>query len=442
MDIQEVLRIYGLAQTQKEQTGNRERRGEKDTVVSSTHQEGSDQNHGNPGKVLTRRSFADALTGKGSTEEQEASEDGVPLDAATPQLEGGNITVTIDEAEYAKGLHDNKFNIIGRLIQQGGEKLTTLGLRQKLEEVWGFSSFRVIPTGRGFFQVFFKSMAEQSLIMSIGTVPLKLGIFRVSRWVPDFNPESQLQTNAQVWVRIVGLPIEYWRPANLCSIARVAGLPLKIDRQTLNLENCIFARLLVDVDLRNKLPEEVLVKRQHSNFFVTLVYEKVPNFCEKCCNIGHTLENYRRVEKVETQGVKNGGLLPESGRKGRDEPSYWRSKERLDAKQKQGVNTIKHHPTTANEAHQKDDQGDKNPKTQNNNHARNNNNQARNSGVVPATTSNIQTCNAFTVLEALEDNTNMEGIETISPSIGNEKGNSKGENTTTVSMETVGQGAP
>lgn len=104
--------------------------------------------------------------------------------------------------------------------------------------------------------MFLKTVAEQNLVMSIGTIFLGQSIFRVSRWVPDFNPKIQRQTNAQIWVRIFCLPIEHWRHTNLCSIARVARLPLKIDRQTLNLENCMFARLLVDVDLMNGLPKK------------------------------------------------------------------------------------------------------------------------------------------------------------------------------------------
>lgn len=58
-----------------------------------------------------------------------------------------------------------------------GEDLTTLGLKKKLEAASGFSSFKVILAGRVFFQIFLKTMAEQSLIMSNCTIFLKLGLF-------------------------------------------------------------------------------------------------------------------------------------------------------------------------------------------------------------------------------------------------------------------------
>lgn len=262
------------------------------------------------------------------------------------------------------------FNRIGRLSLQGGEDLTTLGLKKKLEAAWGFSSFRVIPAGRGFFQVFFKTMAEQSLTMSIGTISLRPGLVRVSRWVPDFNPETQRQSNAQVWIRIVGLPIEYWRPTNLCSIARAAGIPLKIDTQTLKFENCIFARLLVDVDLRNELPEKVLVKRKNSNFFVSIVYEKVPNFCPKYCSIGHDIENCRREDRERTQERKNGSNQPEGWKSGREEPTYWKNNEGPNMRRRYMETRMQQHrPTTANVEQQIEDQRSKSD--DNNQHPKN-----------------------------------------------------------------------
>lgn len=75
----------------------------------------------------------------------------VPLISTSPQVEGGNVTVTIDEGEYKKGLEENRHNVIGRLsLPKGEQLLTTLDLKMKLELVWGFTNFRVIPIGRGY----------------------------------------------------------------------------------------------------------------------------------------------------------------------------------------------------------------------------------------------------------------------------------------------------
>lgn len=83
--------------------------------------------------------------------------------------------------------------------------------------------------------------------MSVGSINLKPSIFHVSQW-QDFNPGSQRQTNAQVWVQIYDLLIECWRPSNFYRIARDTGLPLEIDQKILDLDNDLFARILVDID--------------------------------------------------------------------------------------------------------------------------------------------------------------------------------------------------
>lgn len=73
MDIQEILQIYGLSHNQKEQTGDEETRIEKDdAAASSSEHEGSEPNKLDySSKVSASRSFADALTGKGISVEQE-----------------------------------------------------------------------------------------------------------------------------------------------------------------------------------------------------------------------------------------------------------------------------------------------------------------------------------------------------------------------------------
>lgn len=126
--------------------------------------------------------------------------------------------------------------------------------------------------------------------MSLGTVHLNPGISRVARWAPSFSPEGQNHTNIQVWVRITGLLIEYWQTIILYNIARGCGLPLKIDRKILDVENGLDARILVDVDMAAMLPEKILVKRKNFNFFIGVIYENFPRYCPNCSVIGHDVE--------------------------------------------------------------------------------------------------------------------------------------------------------
>lgn len=88
--------------------------------------------------------------------------------------------------------------------------------------------------------------------------------------------------------------MEYWCPINLFCIARAVGHLLKIDRMTLEKENCMFERVLVDVDLANTLPEKVLVKRKQMNFFVDIFYEKLHHTVPSSSYVGHPIQVYRK----------------------------------------------------------------------------------------------------------------------------------------------------
>lgn len=82
-----------------------------------------------------------------------------------------------------------------------GESLQTFNkLKSKLAKIWGLGELKVIPIGEGYFHVNLPTMSQQSLIMSLGTISLKPGVFRLSQWSGEFNPTVQHQINVQVWL--------------------------------------------------------------------------------------------------------------------------------------------------------------------------------------------------------------------------------------------------
>lgn len=63
------------------------------------------------------------------------------------------------------------------------------------------SVFKILPIGKVFYHIFSGSMEKQSLILSMSAVSLKPGVFRVSPWIPDFNPLTHKPRNTQTWIR-------------------------------------------------------------------------------------------------------------------------------------------------------------------------------------------------------------------------------------------------
>ncbi|XP_019460146.1 PREDICTED: uncharacterized protein LOC109359906 [Lupinus angustifolius] len=75
------------------------------------------------------------------------------------------------------------------------------------------------------------------------------------------------------------------------------GAPISLDDATNNRAFGHFARVLVDMDLKSELPNQILVEREGYAFFVELEYEKLPQFCTGCQTIGHLHSNCRKKMK-------------------------------------------------------------------------------------------------------------------------------------------------
>jgi len=92
-------------------------------------------------------------------------------------------------------------------------------------------------------------------IWALGAVNLRPGFLRFSCWTKDFIPKAQAQTHAQVWIRLMQLPQEYWGKQTIFEIASGLGSPLTIDEATLHkrFENFLLVFLWILICLESYL---------------------------------------------------------------------------------------------------------------------------------------------------------------------------------------------
>ncbi|CAJ2645397.1 unnamed protein product [Trifolium pratense] len=214
-----------------------------------------------------------------------------------PCLKGKRLSIKIPEDSYKAGLDRCKNNLHGRLIMAKGDKPLRLHeIHEKLTKAWApVNKWQITPLGKGFYEFYFQNCEDLNRVWSIETWNLKPGLLRLSAWSSDFKPENLKVTNAQIWIRIYGLPQEYWMPTTLFSIASGIGTPLSLDEATKQRTMGHFARILVDVNLAEELHYQILVEREGYAFFVEIDYENLPYFCEHCCCIGHSIDKCRNV---------------------------------------------------------------------------------------------------------------------------------------------------
>jgi hypothetical protein len=134
----------------------------------------------------------------------------------------------------------------------------------------------------------------------------------VKEWSPNFQPATDTIEKVAVWVRISGLPIEYYDKKILTFIGNRIGKTVKVDKNTLLQERGKYARLCVEVDLTKALLAMFTIKGRKYN----IEYEGLHLLCLNCGRFGHykegcpdklKVQDQARVEKEDLTGSESIG---------------------------------------------------------------------------------------------------------------------------------------
>lgn len=169
----------------------------------------------------------------------------------------------------------------------------------------------MLSLGKGYYEFSFTFVTDLRAVWAMGTINLKPGVLRLFEWTKDFNMHTQRNAHAQVWIRLMELPQEYWMEKTLREIASAVGTPLLIDNVTSKRIFGHYARILVDMDFSRKIFHEVQVEREGFSFGVEVVYEWLPHFCSHRQNLGHEVTSCRwlypnKDSKVATENNVKG----------------------------------------------------------------------------------------------------------------------------------------
>ncbi|CAN0927558.1 hypothetical protein LINGRAHAP2_LOCUS35976 [Linum grandiflorum] len=109
----------------------------------------------------------------------------------------------------------------------------------------------------------------------------------LKQWYPQFIPEEATMTSLITWIRIEGLPLEYYNDDALFAITGRIGSPIRVDRQTALVARGKFARVCIEIDLSKPLIPEVGVDGE----WLKVAYEGIPTICRYCWHAGHTTQS-------------------------------------------------------------------------------------------------------------------------------------------------------
>jgi hypothetical protein len=227
------------------------------------------------------RSFAQALV---------ASHNNVPKTTMPqPTIRGDTLSIRITQPVYEKGVNFCNRNLRGRLVLNIGDKpYTSKEIEDKLKKQWKtIAPWTLLSLIRGYYEFFFSNESDMQAVWVVGKVNLKPGLLRLFEWTVDLDMHNQRNTHAQVWIRLMALPQEYWMEQTLREISSAVGTPLVLDNATLKRLFGHYARILVDIEFSKRIFHEIIVEREGASYPVEVVYERIPNFCSHCQTLGH-----------------------------------------------------------------------------------------------------------------------------------------------------------
>jgi hypothetical protein len=124
-----------------------------------------------------------------------------------------------------------KHNLQARIIwPKGATPLAIFSLCNKLSILWkNLSRWGVSSLWKGYYEFTFSCLEDVKRVRSVPSWNLNPGVIKLFAWSKDFVPSAQNSTSSHVWLRIHGLPQEYWHSRIFFAIANSVGTPICTD---------------------------------------------------------------------------------------------------------------------------------------------------------------------------------------------------------------------
>jgi hypothetical protein len=143
----------------------------------------------------------------------------------------------------------------------------------------------------GYFILRFHSLSDKDAVLMQSPYTIRNMSMLLRDWKPDFSLKRDMLRTLPIWVKLPQLPLYLWGIKSLNKIGSAIGNPLVTDECTAHKLRVSYARLFIEVDVTQELPNDITIRDNEGNKIKQLVeYEWKPLYCEKCQKVGHICE--------------------------------------------------------------------------------------------------------------------------------------------------------
>ncbi|GAV75792.1 DUF4283 domain-containing protein, partial [Cephalotus follicularis] len=142
-----------------------------------------------------------------------------------------------------------------------GKKLPNRDVLQILQRKWGqVGRFSIHVAGNGVFLARFENRQARDWVIDNGPWDVWGYHLAVRPWSRDMSLSLGECKSMPLWVKLKGVPIQFWNKVGLSYIASVLGKPLHMDVTTMNRHALVFARVCIDMSTTSSFPESVTLE--------------------------------------------------------------------------------------------------------------------------------------------------------------------------------------
>ncbi|GAV92869.1 DUF4283 domain-containing protein/zf-CCHC_4 domain-containing protein [Cephalotus follicularis] len=187
----------------------------------------------------------------------------------------------------AEGAQEWEHALVVSLV---GKKLPGRQVREVLERKWGkVGSPSFHATGNGVFLVKFDSLQAKDWVIDNGPWDVWGYHLVIRKWSRDLPMVLEDCKTMPVWVKLSGVPVQYWTKLGLSHIASVLGKPLYMDVNTTKRHSLSFARICVDMDATSSFPNSIDLELENGcTTSIGVEYPWRPAACTLCRVFDHS----------------------------------------------------------------------------------------------------------------------------------------------------------
>jgi len=209
------------------------------------------------------------------------------LENIQPVVEDGRVRVKPPQGIAEEGCAIWENTLVGYFL---GQRLAYPAVNSIAQRLWGKLGLEeVLSSDNGFY--FFKLKSEENLgiVLDRASWHMANRLLVLKRWHPNLSLLKEEMQKITLWVKLFGVPLEYWTAQGLSHLASAVGKPLYTDSMTASRRRISYARVCVEVDAAKNWIKEFYLLTENGKWMTVFVeYDWIPSICSSCKVFGHS----------------------------------------------------------------------------------------------------------------------------------------------------------